>query len=231
MKRLKKMDPRLWALGMGLSVCLTSFAPVQAATTTLGFYCITNNNAGNCAIGESQLTVLVSDAGTNPITLAPLVLFHFKNLNLVGGSASSITDVYFDDGTLLDLSSITNGGGVSFSEMATPANLPGGNSITPAFQTTAGFSADSDSPVQPSGVNPGEWVKIYFDLQPYGAYNDVISELADGRLRIGIHVQGFSGGGSESFVNVPVPLPPAAWLFFSGLVGVVSLARRKLSGK
>jgi hypothetical protein len=200
-----------------------------ATVTTVDFYCITPNNATNCSTGVTQLSVRVSDPGVNLITGAPRALFHFKNLT--GGSASSITDVYFDDGTLLDLSSITNGAGVSFAELATPANLPGGNNITPAFQTTKGFSADSDAPVQPSGVNPGEWVKVYFDLKPNGTYNDVISELGDGRLRIGVHVQGFSTGSSASFVNnfvpAPVPVPPAVWLFGSGLLSLLGIARRR----
>lgn len=221
MRNIKKMDPRLWALAMGLSMCLLPFAPIQAAT--VGFYCITNNNPGDCAIGESQLTVTVTDPG------AGQVLFHFKNL--AGGSASSITDVYFDDGSLLALASVTNGPGVSFSQYASPPNLPGGNNINPPFQVTAGFLADSNPPVQPNGVNPGEWLKIYFSLQSGGTFNDVINELGNGQLRIGIHVQGFSSGGSESFVNVPVPVPAALWLFGSGLLGLVGMAQRKRSKK
>lgn len=191
----------------------------NAASTTIGFYCITNNSPTNCGIGEAQLTVTVSDPA------AGQVLFHFKNL--AGGSASSITDVYFDDGTLLGIASLTNGPGVSFAQDATPPNLPGGSSISPPFEVTAGFLADSNPPVQPNGVNPGEWLKILFNLQSGGTYNDVISELADGRLRIGIHVQGFANGGSESFVNNPVPIPAAVWLFGSGLLGLAGIARRR----
>ena len=58
-------------------------------------------------------------------------------------------------------------------------------------------------------------------------FNDVINELGDGRLRIGMHVINFDGGGSESFVNNPVPVPAAIWLFGSGLLGLVGIARRK----
>lgn len=203
-----------------LSLLLLFFAlSANAASTTIGFYCITNNSPTNCAIGEAQLTVTVSDPA------AGQVLFHFKNL--AGGSASSITDVYFDDGTLLGIASLTNGPGVSFAQDASPPDLPGGNSISPPFQVTAGFLADSNPPAQPNGVNPGEWLKVFFNLQSGGTYNDVISELADGRLRIGIHVQGFANGGSESFVNTPVPVPAAVWLFGSGLLGLAGIARRK----
>jgi hypothetical protein len=56
-----------------------------------------------------------------------------------------------------------------------------------------------------------------------------------GDLRIGIHVQSFGNGGSESFVNDPglppsiVPIPAAAWLLGSGLIGLAGVARRKVS--
>lgn len=48
-----------------------------------------------------------------------------------------------------------------------------------------------------------------FDLQSGLDCDDVLAALnldgADGGLRIGIHVQGFASGGSESFVNNPPP--------------------------
>ncbi|MFP3326110.1 hypothetical protein R0K05_23955, partial [Planococcus sp. SIMBA_160] len=77
--------------------------------------------------------------------------------------------------------------------------------------TSAGFLADSDPAVQPNGVNPGETLGVIFDLQTGLGYQDVVDAIAlsqtnpsadlTGGLRIGIHVQGFTGGGSESFVN------------------------------
>jgi hypothetical protein len=151
------------------------------------------------AIGEAQLFVELTDMGSQ-------VEFTFTN---IGPEASSITDVYFDDGTLLGIASITNTLGlVEFSQHASPPDLPGGNNVVPPFVTTVGFSADSDPPTQPLGVNPGEFLEITFDLQVSGVFSDVISELDSGVLRIGIHVQGYSSGGSESFVNNGVFEPP-----------------------
>ena len=189
--------------------------PVQAVT--LSFDCITGNVAGDCTIGEAQLSVEVTDAGLG------LALFTFYNS---GANASSIADVYFDDGTLLGIASIDNSDpGVDFATGASPPNLPGANNASPPF--VAGFSADSNPPVQPSGVNPGESLGITFDLQSGGTFADVLAELANGELRIGIHVQGYATGGSESFVNNPVPVPAAVWLFGPGLLGLVGVARRK----
>ena len=86
-----------------------------ASALTLGFGCITGNLAGDCAIGESQLSVTVSDPGPGG------VVFTFQN---VGALASSITDIYFDDsdaGALLKISIILDSPPlVDFEKDATP---------------------------------------------------------------------------------------------------------------
>ena len=220
--------------GMGLKDLVKVATPAVAVlcasysqAATYGFDCITNNIAGDCAIGEAQLTVDVTDAGGNQ------VLFTFNN---AGPDASSITNIYFDDGTLgvlLGIAGIDNSHpGVSFSidlpppDQVSPPDLPGGNNLSPPFNVTQGLLADSDSPIQPNGVNPGEYVGILFDLHAGISYLDVLADIGSADLRIGIHVQGFETGGSESFVNY-VPVPAAAWLFASGLLGLVGVARRK----
>jgi hypothetical protein len=177
------------------------------------------------AIGEEQLFVEIIDLGSNQVN------FIFTNM---GPSASSITDTYFDDGTLLGIASIDNTDpGVDFAQLAAPPNLPGGNNLVPPFATTAGFSADSNPPAQPNGVNPGESLGVTFDLQGGGVFQDIIDELASGELRIGIHVQGYASGGSESFVNdgmvdPPDVIPaPGAILLGSIGVGCVQWLRRR----
>lgn len=215
------------ALTAGLVISSSEFSPAQAVT--FGFSSITNNKVADAATGESQLFVDVTDAGNNQ------VLFKFTN---VGPNASSITGIYFDDGSLLGIASIAdNGAGVNFSTGATPGDLPGGNSISPQFETTAGFLADSDEPVQPNGVNPGEFVSILFDLQAGKTFADTLTALQTPDfspngldLRIGVHVQGFEGGGSESFVNNPQPVPePASMLGIMafGALGGGRLLRKK----
>jgi hypothetical protein len=194
-------------IGKGLTPLFFAFAlgilatPGSAQAVLLGFQNISTNNVGDATIGEAQLTVDVTEAAGG------LVSFLFSNS---GPAASSITDVYFDDGSLLAIAQIIDaddgmGGdpGVDFSQLANPSNLPSANSASPPFVTTAGFSADSDPPVQPNGVNPGEWLQILFSLQDGQTFPDVEAELTSGDVRIGIHVQGFASGGSESFVNNP----------------------------
>lgn len=196
--------------------------PKEAASITYTFSGITNNDptGGSIAIGEAQLSVDVTDAGNGQI------LFTFFNS---GSGASSIADIYFDDGPFLGIDGIINGAGVNFVIGANPSNLPGANNISPSF--AASFSAQSGPPAQSNGVNPGETVGILFDLQPGSTFADAIAALNNGDLRIGLHVQGFAGGESEGFVNGPpiaLSLPGTLILFGTGsLIAVVAALRRR----
>ena len=197
-----------------LFLCIST--PVQALR--IEFSNVTTNDPTDAAAG-AQFYVDVSYVNNQ-------VLFTFNN---IGPEASSIADVYFDDGSLFGIALLEGSTGVSFNQLATPADLPGGNPIN--FETSAGFSADSDGPAEPNGVNPGEWLNVYFTLKDGKTYSDVLSELAAGSLRIGIHVQGFTNDGSESFVNTKVPEPSTLFLLGSGLLAIGIFGKRRRNNR
>ena len=219
-----------------IAVCTLLVMPMGAMADVIYQFgtSVTNNNAGDVAIGQNQLSVDVMDLGFNAATNANQVSFKFSN---DGPEDSSIVQIYFDDGSLLGLSSLIDaddgiGGdpGVDFSPGASPPDLPGGQNANPPFQVTAGFLTDADNQggKQINGVNPGEMLTVIFDLQGTQDFADVIDELSTGDLRIGIHVQGYASGGSESFINDPDPIPePSQYALLAAGVGLAILARRK----
>ncbi len=209
------------------SLLMVSLAAPASLAVSFGFENITANRASDAAIGEAQLHLDVTDAG------AGIVRFAFTNS---GPANSSITDVYFDMRiTLLggmgivDADQLGGDPGVDFSKGATPPNLPGANLVSPAFQATRGLSADSDPPVQRNGVNPGEMLVLLFNLRNHSDFDDVIAALDSGVLRVGIHVQGFSSGGSESFIHAPAVPEPSSALLSALAIGAVGCTLRRRS--
>ena len=196
-----------------------SLGAESSQAVTLTFFNI-SNNSGQAAAVATQFSVEVEQGADD--TQAS-----FTFLNNVG-IAASITDVYFDDGSLLGIASISSSSGVSFSEGASPPDLPGGEPYS--FDTS--FSADSDPPVAPNGVNSStEWLTIVFNLVAGMTFTDTIAALISGELRLGMHVQAIgTSGDSDGFINNPldpVPLPAGLLLFLSGLAGIGSLGRFK----
>ncbi len=185
---------------LAVSAFSTAAPPAGAVTlpVTLGFTNITANSVADAATGEAQLRVELNCA-------APSVSLKFTN---AGPAASSITDIYIDESALLNPGTITDGPGVDFEWGASPGDLPGGNNASPPFEGTRHLDADSNAPTQPNGVNPGEFVIVNYTLLNGKTCASLSDDFDSGAFRIGIHVQGFSGGGSESFVNGPPPPPP-----------------------
>ncbi len=201
----------VWALlGFTTSV-LGVVYPIEIFTDNGGYY----NDP------DLIFTVNVFESG-------PLVSFKFENNSTI---PSSITDIYFDGASSLQTASLIDaddgiGGhpGVDFSLGTSPQNLPGGENLIPPFTKPPEFSIDSDPGQYGTaihGINPDEWLTINYHLHLGHFFNDVISELNTGNLRIGIHIQALPNGSSESGVNVPEPTT------FCLLVSSILFMRRK----
>jgi len=213
---------------LGLAVVMCLIANTAFGAFTYSFVNITNNDAYSAAVGEAQLSMTVSDYGSNQ------VLFTFNNS---GPVESFIGQIYFENPLdLLDgiTELIQNTDEVNFIVSPPPPPpyvLPGGNTI--AF--IAAYKTQADSPgSNKDGVDPGEELGIVFDIDAIGSFDDVIADLDSGLLRVGIHFQGIDPDGySEAYVNngrVPpvVPVPAALPL---ALLGAGWLGFFRKSGK
>lgn len=184
---------RKWAVLLTL-FAISACSGMSMAVTT-DFQAITSNNPGDVAIGEAQLSMDVTPLPNNQVA------FTFYN---TGPDSCVITQIYFEQGSLADIVSIDQSPGVSFHEGGTPRSLPAGNSLSPRFSTAFMVSADKPSPhngVANSQPPEQSWVSVVFTLAPGKTFDEVKTELSIGSLRVGLHIQCFDSGGSESFIN------------------------------
>lgn len=218
----------LFRLGAVASAVMVFAA--SASGVTLRFGGVSDNDADDTSTGEEQLTIDLFSPTVGPVRGSEGSVFVGFLIKNPGPGQSTITSVYFDDGTILGLAQIIDDpeNGVDFDQPVTPPNLPGGEELDPAFEATQAFSVGNEPGVA-NGVDVGEELTLVFELLPGLTFEDTVQALLDGTLRIGLHVQNFPGGGSESFVNLPpevVPLPASAGLAMLGL-GAVATRRRR----
>ncbi|MCK4752791.1 MAG: hypothetical protein KAS75_05040 [Planctomycetes bacterium] len=199
------------------------------AVVTYSFYSISEDaDPLNEAIGENQFFVDVMDAG------AGQALFKFRN---TGPDVSFIRGIYFYDGVLLSIANISNSsGGVSFTENAdeavSPGHLPGDTNFKLVYGVELLDLADADSPgTNEDGIDPGEWLEVLFTLTSttYTA-DDVITNMNNQQIIIGIQGQGFPYGGdndSAQFINNGVIPAPGAIVLGGIGVGFVGWLRRR----
>jgi hypothetical protein len=104
--------------------------------------------------------------------------------------------------------------------------------LNPDFDATLAFSADIQG--TNTGINDAsDFVSLTFNAVSYGGFYGVIAALnspdsTTGDIRIGLHVQGIDGGGSDSVVVTARGVPDGgATVALLGLsISGLGLARR-----
>jgi len=231
-------------LVFALAFVLCLAGPAGAVTYTYTFDAITSNNATNATAGEAQLRMAVTGGDNTPYVIctfyhegsAPMsitrIYFYYKGGSLEGTN--------FNDFIFIPPWNVNTKKGVEFQrieDLENIPNLPGAkelgltkNHIVESFW--------SNDPVVKKGINPGESLGIIFSLPQGKDIDDLVQALNgwitdrkfdSGDLVVGLKVQGFQGGGSESFVVVP--LPGSVLLLGSGLLGLVLVYRRRRGKK
>ena len=197
-------------------VAQSLFLSTSVLATTYNFIGV-NANEVNVS---NQLSLDVTQIGNS-------VDFNF--INASGGEQTFVGAIYFDFLGANPFSSLTqtfSTGTVSFTGI-TPSdqNFPEGNNID--FNTDAEGDRNGSAA---NGINVGESLVLTGLLSSPA---DINALLQSGGLRVGLHLQGYESGGSDSYVTTPngpseVPLPAAAWLFGSALVGFAGFKRKSI---
>jgi len=218
MRATLKCKPQRQTYVLILFFILLIFLSAEARAELFGFEAISNNSGVSGTLAE-QLYVEVTEVKITEEVSQALFTFYnnplkFPDFYTDDPIPSSITEAYFDDGTLLGWPFIINMEGVNFIRGADPANLPGGNMLDPEFTATVTFSAESDPEAQINGVNQGENVGLQFSIS--SDFDELLDAIElgftdpwqDGALRVGIHIRGIYPDGadySDSFIMTPVP--------------------------
>lgn len=148
------------------------------------------------------------------------VRFDFYNEST---SEFTIDKLFFEDGILANVSGMDFGDGTFFELDENTAQLPGGNTLTPNFETA--YSFDSGPPAEYNGIDPGQWSAVIFNVDSETDFDDLLSLIYDGSFRIGVHVSGISSRLSASAVNI---IPEPATLILLGIGSWLFLRRKGL---
>lgn len=205
---------RVFSVSVVSSVLSLAALPVQAASVT---YFMNQSNVGpSLPDGTDYLKVTIDDEGVagdinfkveTLATLSSLAANKFGIDQFGFNTSIALTDANITgepaNWSLLGAGNMDGFGGFSFREDTNGAN----NRVDPLMFSITGIVGDSiDDYIGPSSGNAGE-----------------------GNALFAAHVAGFDdgAGNTSGFFATPVPVPAAVWLFGSGLLGLIGIARRR----
>ncbi|GIW88008.1 MAG: hypothetical protein KatS3mg108_2332 [Isosphaeraceae bacterium] len=211
---MRALTRRRALLGLIAGLVLGAAAPGRADLIPLSRNITQNGNADL----SGQLCVEVTDLGGGVI--------QFLAQNAAGGVASAIQAFSIELGGLnWTAASLVEGPGTKF-QFDTNYNLPGGNTLSPPFDETFAIVRRGGAA---NGINPGEYAG--FQLVTTVSFADMLSAIANGVVRLGVHVQSIgSTGGSDSYINstvVPEPSGLVLAVVGVGALGLMGCRRRR----
>ena len=180
----------------------------------------------------------------NPAESDPLNTMNFLvDGNLVGSQTTDIyADVYISDvlnipttggtvstnGGFFDLLTSSNnpgwGLGLDFSEAEIIYVVGGGIEIA-IFGAAAASICESCTQMLPFGLEMGDPVTLSFSSTNFTTSTNGVAEAV---TSTGVeYLTGFTASSDGTVTGALVPVPAAVWLFGSGLLGLVGIARRK----
>lgn len=185
------------------------------------------NKANAFSPGEEYRSFLYFDLSSiSGYTVSSAAVTYVAGNGNIGGSAGSTETIELFDVTS-DISNLLSGGGVSvFTDLGTGSSY--------------GSTVVDTSAVVPSGPGPMPEVSVNLNTTALTDLNLLLSGVGTD-FAIGAALSSISGSidevlwaGSElqpaaslTLQVSAVPIPAAVWLFSSGLIGLVGLARRK----
>ena len=195
-------------------------SPMSAKAVSFTF----NNIAGGDTVGDGLngfLSMDVTASGSG-------VLFKF-NIDANNTATSSFIRTVFIDGStsLLGNPTTVDSGNVGFTGKLGNDKLPQWNNLSPNFTTDYVFEANNGNG-NFFAIQSGESLGVLFG----GAnFNNVISAINGGSLRVGYHLQGLPNGGSDSYVNnpnIPTPRPVPVPGLLLGVMAAGALGGKRL---
>jgi hypothetical protein len=186
-------------------LAVAGFAALSAVSAAPASAFSFGNIVGGDTVGDAYLNSFTFDVAQNGLNS---VLFNISNSGNAAASSMFIGKVLFDDNGYLSnaVANVNNTGNVAFTGGAGNDQLPQGGT---GFTTDYAFSSNNGAGNK-WAVQAGESLGVSFT----GNYNNVISALNDGSLKLGLHVQALPNGASDSYIssssgntqNTPEPL-------------------------
>ena len=153
-------------------------------------------NFSNITGGDTVGDAYANNFGFNVINQGGSVFFDIFNYGNAAAPDMFISKVFFDDNGYLSqpwVNANNNVGTVAFSVSGNNDQLPqGGNNFTTDYSFSSNNGAGNAF-----GIQGGEKLQLAF----VGNYNNVVTALTDGTLKIGLHVQALPGGASDSYIS------------------------------